>query len=390
MPPVAEVPELEEEALLEEARQSTGLSDFGDDEFREGLRALIATYRDNPFTERGRKRNHRRLVGLLSTRLRMEAAWSQHPEILERPVRRPVVLTGLPRSGTSALFNLLGEDPAARPLRLWETQFPDPLPDFSPERRGEADPRRDAIEAHYARSREKNPEFTKIHYTSADTPEECVLVHAYAFHGVHLGIEPMMEPYRSWYPAQDLGGMYAYQKKILQLLDWQRPGERWLLKAPAHMWGIDALTTVFPDVAIVWSHRSPLRVVASISSMTHALMVGREDLDKTELGPVVMDFYATSLERGLAARDRLDPALFVDVAHDGFVADPMGAVRRIYDHFGLPLSDEARAAMKGRVASHPKGEHGSHDYGLEEYGLDVDTVKARFTPYVERFEVDWE
>ena len=160
-----------------------------------------------------------------------------------------MVLTGLPRSGSSALFNLLASVPAARALLLWETQFPDPLEGAEA---GAPDPRRAAIEAHYAKSREQNPEFTKIHFASADTPEECVLLHAYSMTGVHLGTEVMIEPYASWYRHHDLHGMYAYYKTLLQMLDWQRPGERWLLKAPAHMWGIDALIDTFPDVSIVW------------------------------------------------------------------------------------------------------------------------------------------
>jgi hypothetical protein len=166
-------------------------------------------YAGNPFSEKGQKRNRRRVVTLLSTRLKIEDALRRHPEVLGRTVRSPVVLTGLPRSATSALFNLLGEDPAARPLRLWETQCPEPLELAS----GTPDPRREAIDAYYAKGREKNPDWTKIHFTSADTPEECVLLHAYAFHGVQLGIEPMLEPYASWYrPVADLRPLYAYQK----------------------------------------------------------------------------------------------------------------------------------------------------------------------------------
>ena len=119
-------------------------------------------------------------------------------------------------------------------------------------------------------------------------------------------------------------------------------------------------------------------------------MITREDVDPKELGPQVMDFYATSLERGLAARDRLDPARFVDVTHDDFVTDPLGVARRIYGDAGLELPAPALAAMRAHVEAHPKGRHGSHDYGLEEYGLTVDDVKARFAAYVERFGLDWE
>lgn len=378
---------LETESLLAEARRATGLGDFGDEAFRDGLDKLVATYNAAPLNERGRRRNRRRLIELLTTRLRIEDAWRRHPEILERRIERPMVLTGLPRSGTSALFNLLATDPVTRPLRLWEARNPDPLENLPA---GASDPRRDALEARFAEGRKANPEFTKVHFASADTPEECVLAQAFAFHGVQMGIEVMLEPYGSWYRAQDLRGLYAYYRDILKMLDWQRPGERWLLKAPAHMWGIDALIETFPDVAIVWSHRNPLLCVASICSMTHLLMAPQMDVDKRDLGPVVMDFYATSLERGLAARDRHDGARFIDVGHDDFVADPMAVVGRIYDHFHLPLDAAARAAMASHADANPKGKHGKHEYGLEEYGLDPDRVRARFADYVDRFAIEVE
>jgi Sulfotransferase family len=321
-------------------------------------------------------------VSLLATRLKVEAALAQHPEILARPVRQPVVLTGLPRSGTSALFSLLGADPAARPLRLWETQCPDPLP-LSP---GTPDPRRAAIDAYYAQGREKRPEFTRIHFTSADTPEECVLLHAYAMHGVQMGVEIFVEPYASWYQAEaaDLRAMYAYQKRLMQLLDWQRPGERWLLKAPAHLWGLDALIATFPDVAVVWNHRDPVACIASACSMTQALMATLA-FDPQRLGPAVMEFYARSLDRGLAVREKADPARFFDVPYAEFTSDPFACTERIYAHFELPLPSASRAAIRAFAAENPEGKHGKHEYDLAQYGLDEDRVRARFADYVARF-----
>jgi hypothetical protein len=378
-------PCFDEEGVLEDARQVTSLSDFGPDDFHEGLRVLLRTYAEGPLTERGRKSARRRVVGLLATRLRVAKALRQHGEIAQRELPQPMVLTGLPRSGTSALFNLLASDPSARALLLWETQFPDPLEGAAI---GAPDPRRAAIEAHYAKSRELNPEFTKIHFASADTPEECVLLHAYAMTGVHLGTEVMIEPYASWYRGHDLHGMYDYYKLLLQMLDWQRPGERWLLKAPAHMWGIDALIDTFPDVSIVWSHRNPLACTASICSMTHALMDGKIEFEKSALGPVVMDFYATSLERGLAARDRRDSSRFIDVTHDEFVERPMAVADKIYDHFGLPLGESARSAMEAHTRANPKGRHGAHEYSLDDWGLTKEQVRSRFAAYAERFGIE--
>jgi hypothetical protein len=374
--------EFEVEALLAEASAATGLADFGAPDFREPLRVLCETYDRAPFDARGRKRNRRRVLQLLATRLRVEDALRRHPEIREREIRSPMVLTGLPRSGTSALFSLLAADPVARPLLLWETQFPDPAVGLAP---GAPDPRHQAVKSYYEQAHRKNPEFTKIHYASADTPEECVLLQAISMNGVHHGVEVMLEPYASWYRKQDLRPMYRYYRTLLQMLDWQRPGERWLLKAPAHMWAIDALIETFPDVSVVWSHRDPLLCVASICSMTYAITNGSLEMSKRELGPRVFDFYATSLERGLAARERSDPARFVDVGHDDFVDDAMGVARRIYAHFRMPLSKAAEAAMRAHIDDNPKGKHGSHAYALEEWGLSAADVRGRFAPYIERF-----
>lgn len=368
--------------LLAEACAATGLSDFGGDAFREPLRVLCETYDRNPYDERGRKRNRRRVLQLLSTRLRVEAALRHHPEILAREIRQPMMLTGIPRSGTSALFNLLAADPAARPLLLWETQHPDPLEGLAP---GEPDPRHLAMQAHYDKARAANPDFTKIHFASADTPEECVLLQAVSLHGVHHGIEVMLEPYGSWFRTQDLRPLYRYYKVLLQMLDWQRPGERWLLKAPAHLWGLDAVIEVFPDVSLVWSHRDPLPCTASICSLTHAMTTGSLGVPKEELGPIIMDFYASSLERGIEVRDRCDPARFVDVTHDDFVEDSLGVVQRIYQHFGLSMDARARTAIDAYAAAHPRGKHGTHRYSLEEFGLTPERVRERFGAYLERF-----
>jgi len=373
------------EEFLATARAAAGLQDFGAEDFLEPLEVLCQTYENAPFDEQGRERNRRRVLDLLGRRLRVQAALCLHPEIADRELGPPLVLTGMPRSGTSALFNLLAADPAARALLLWETLFPEPLDASEP---GAPDPRHEAVRAHFEADHEKNPEFAKIHYSSADTPEECVLLHALTFNGVHHGVEVMLEPYASWYRRQDLLPMYRYYRMLLQMLDWQRPGERWLLKAPAHMWAIEALLDVFPGTNVVWSHRDPLLCTASICSMTHAIGQGSLATPKQELGPVVMDFYATSLERGLEARDRCDAARFVDVMHDEFVEKPEAVVAHIYEYFGLGLGEEAFESMEAHTRANPKGKHGAHNYSLEEWGLDPLEVRERFEPYMERFGIE--
>jgi len=371
----------DEQALLDEARRATGLSDFGGDDFRDGLRALIGLAERNPMTGKGRAQHRGRLVMLLSTRLKIEEAFRRHPEIREREIVRPMFLTGLPRSGTSALFNLLAADPAARPLLLWEGIFPDPNWELAP---GEEDPRYLAMKAVSERTRAKNPDFTKAHFADADTPEECVLLHAFALDGGQLGYELMFEPYASWFAEHDLRPLYRYYADLLRLLDWQRPGERWLLKTPSHLWAIDALVETFPDCSIVWNHRDPAACIASISSMIHMIARDRVEIGARDFGPLVLAHYADSMDRGLAARDTLDAARFIDVDYDTLVADNLGTVAAIYRHFDLPF-EAARPALEAWAAEHPQGKHGKHEYDLSTYGLTREGVHERFASYVDRF-----
>jgi hypothetical protein len=369
--------------LLEEARAATSLSDFGVPDFREGLAILLETYERVGLRPGGRKRTHGRIVQLLANRLRIEKAFRDHPEIRKRSILRPMYLTGLPRTGTSALFNLLAIDPAARPLLTWEGMFPDPLGRaLGP---GEQDPRLVGLRAYYARQRAKDPDFDKIHYVDADTPEECVLLLAHTFCDVQIGIEPLMSPYREWFEAQDLRPAYNYYKDLLKLLDWQRPGRRWLLKSPAHLWALDVLVELFPDCCIVQTHRDPLEILASYCSMMAALMSIREMYDKAELGRAVLDHLATALSRGMRARDAADPARFFDVDYRLFLGDPMATVERIYAHFGLPLEGPVADAMRSHIAANPQSKHGRHSYALAEYGLDERQVRARFEQYASRF-----
>jgi hypothetical protein len=382
----AEPADLSEESLLAEARAQAGLADFGDPGFREGLRVLLATYDGEAnLSPAGRKRTRRRLVQLLATRLRVEAAWKCHPEVRALPIRRPVYLTGLPRTGTSALFNLLAADPRHRPLLLWEGLFPDPLEGKEP---GATDPRLEMLRKLNERDRAKNPDFDKIHYVTADMPEECVLLLAHTFCDAQMGIEPLMEPYGSWFQRQDLRPSYRYYADLLRLLQWQRPGERWLLKSPAHLWALDVLVELFPDACILWTHRNPLEMLGSYCSMMAMLMAIRASFDPKQLGPTVLEYLARSLERGLAARDRLDGARFLDVDFRAFTADPLGTLRRFYAHFGLELGAETESRLAAHVRENPKGKHGAHDYSLEEYGLSGGAVRERLRFYTSRFDVE--
>lgn len=369
------------DALVEAAIEATGFSDFGELPYREGLQVLCETYDRNVLDPAGRKRCQERLVNLLSVRLRCEDAFKRVPAIAEQEVVAPLFVTGLPRSGTSALINLLSAAPENRGLLQWEVQFPDPWPEGEP---GMEDPRYPYLVKALAAN--QNPEFQKIHYVDADTPEECVMIHAYAFNGVQLGFEIMLEPYRSWVLAQDLEPMYAYQKRQLQMLNWRNPGQRWTLKAPAHMWSLPTILKVFPDARFVWCHRDPVPVVASINSMNKLVMAmyagDCSHMDQSTIGHAVMEWYAQSLERGLAARAQLPADRFVDCSQRELTEQPMAVLERIYEGFKLEMGADARAALQSHVDANPKGKHGKHQYDLASYGLSEAEVRKRFDFYL--------
>jgi hypothetical protein len=265
---------------------------------------------------------------------------------------------------------------------------PDPYEDEEGELPpGREDPRLEATRAYFERDRQRNPDFDKIHYRRADGPEECVLLTAHTFCDAQNGIEPLMSPFREWFEAQDLHPTYAYYRDLLKLLDWQRPGERWLLKSPAHLWALDILVEMFPDVCIIQTHRNPLQIIPSYCSMMAAIMTIRESLDPRELGPTVLEYLARSLERGLAARDSSAPERFLDVDYHRFVEEPMQTVEQVYDYFGLELGSEAADAMRAHIGENPQHRHGSHRYSLEEYGLSAEAVCRRLADYIERFDL---
>lgn len=367
-------------ALLQEAQQKTGFTNFGSDDFKLGLQVLLNTYDHNGFTEKGRYKNRKRVLDLLCARLRIENAFKLHPEIRQEKIVAPMLLTGLPRTGTSALLNLLANDPDARPLYMWEGFNPDPVEGLA---KGAADPRYTAMKAWEAENA-KNTNFKKIHSTSADTPEECIHLLNHTFCDVQYGIEPLMEPYGSWFVEQDLHKSYAYYADLLRMVQWQRPGKRWLLKTPGHLWALDILIDMFPDCSIIITHRNPLECVTSYASMMAALMVNRE-FDKRTLGPVVMEYLARKMEKAVAIRKRSNPARFIDIQFEDFIDQPVATAEKIYAHFNIPMTAEAGQRMRDYAASHPMGKHGKHEYQLEEYGLSADTILARFDFYIREY-----
>lgn len=370
------------ERILTAAADFQGLDDFGDPAFKAGLAALLCTYDSHVNDTASRQRVYMRVLKVLGARLRVEQAKKIHSEIADEKITKPMILTGLPRTGTSALFNLLSVDPASRALLQWETHYPDPMEGLSS---GEMDPRHRKLVEKIESQRAQNPEFQTMHFASADTPEECVLLHSLAFNGVQLGFECMLEPYQSWHQSSDLLPMYQYYIDLLKMLQWRKPGDRWLLKAPAHMWGLDSLIHVMPDACILWGHRDPLQVIPSISSLTAMaakMFAGNiPAMTKDRLGPLVMEFYARSLERGIATRADMPSHHFYDYRFIDFVETPLSLINGAYDFFELPMQQSLSRDFSQYIQQHPKGQHGAHRYSFEEFGLTEAMILERFDFY---------
>lgn len=375
------------EGVLNEAKEKSGLSDFGNANFKQGLQVLLDTYDNNGYTEKGRYKSRKRIVDLLAARLRIENAFTLHPEIREEKITAPMLLTGLPRTGTSALLNLLAADSAARPLRMWEGFNPEPIEGLP---KGTPDPRYEGMKAWEEKSRKENPDFAKIHSTSVDTPEECIHLLNHTFCDVQFGAEPLMEPYGSWFQEQvkkdDLfKESYHYYADLLRMLQWQRPGERWLLKTPGHLWALDVLIDLFPDSSIIITHRNPLECVTSYASMMAAMMVNRE-FDKKQFGVVVMEYLANKMDHAMQVRNQTDDARFIDIQFNDFVNKPMTTAEKIYQHFNLPFGEAVQKNLQTYSDAHPMNKHGKHDYQLKEYGLTESMILERFSTYIETYQ----
>ncbi len=377
---------LDEESVLEEASRATGLHDFGPDSFRPGLRKLIeALEGEAALSPMGRAAAHRQIVGHLSTRLRILDHRKRHPEVAVEEIRRPLFVIGLPRTGTTVVYGLLAEDPAHRAPLSWEVSSPCPPPEAETY---ETDPRIEESERAFEGLRQLNPEFAAIHPIGARLPQECILIHVVDFHSVQFEVSYSIPSYQEWLERQDMRPTYRFHRWFLQHLQSRCRRERWVLKSPAHLMALDVLLDEYPDAMIVQTHRDPVQVAGSVSSLHYALRkMSTESIDPRDVGRQQVDLWSRLLPRAMAVRDG-KPQLadrFFDLRYEDIVLDPLDCVRRIYAHFGLQLSATAEERMERFLMENPRDKHGTHRYALEMFGIDAEKTAERFAAYSERF-----
>ncbi|MEV2222454.1 sulfotransferase [Nocardia vinacea] len=366
------------------ATKVVGLSDFGDDGYREGLRVLLDSYaKEAELTPFGNKVNRAFLRGALIARLLSEAAWRRFPEHAEVAIERPIFVTGLPRSGTTAVHRLLNADPAHQGLEMWLTEMPQPRP---PRETWADNPVYQRIEAAFEQHHVEHPEFMGVHHISADQVEECWQLLRQSLMSVSYECLGYLPGYSEWLREQDWTDAYRRHRRNLQLIGMPDADRRWVLKNPSHLFALDAIFEVYPDALVIQMHRDPRTIIASVCSLNEQASAGWSEKFR---GPVVgaaqLDLWARGADKFLADRKRHNAAQFCDVYYDDFVADPIGTVGSIYRHFDIELSPEAEAAM---TALHTESTSGAarpvHRYTLEDFGLTAAQVDARFAEYRSR------
>jgi Sulfotransferase family len=389
--PLAAELSFEPETLCAQATGATGRADFGDDGFRGRLAVLLrAIDRDAALSPMGRMSVHSQLVGHLKNRLLVEDLVAEHPEILDVRIERPIVIVGQPRTGTTHLHNLMAADPALRALPYWESLEPVLAPaERAAVASGGPDPRPERTEVGLAFLNEALPYFKRMHEMTVDHVHEEIQLLAIDLSTMLFETIAVLPTWRDAYLARDQTPSYAYLKRVLQVLQWQRGGERWVLKSPQHLEQFGPLLSVFPDATFVVTHRDPVSVIASNATMlAYTARLNTARPDPRLIGHYWSDRIQQMLEAGMRDHELLPAGQVIDVRFDEFMADDIATVERIYGVAGQPFDAGVRDHMERFMADHPRGRHGGVIYDLEgDFGLDAATLRRSMRDYTQRFGV---
>lgn len=375
---------LSADRLIGEALAQTGLDDFGGETFRIGLDQLTESLNASAdLTALGTEILGMRLRGLLANRLRIEHTYRLFPDIAEERIEGPVFVVGLPRTGTTALSQLVAADPQIRSLRVWESSDPVPPPEAATQ---DTDPRiaatAEGLELMYATF----PRMRSLHHETATGATECQDLLGMEFATAHFDGMARVPAYMRWVVSANMRPAYEYHRRVLRLLQWHCPPRLWHLKTPVHLLSLDAVMDVYPDAKFLWSHRDPAEVIGSVCDLIAYIRSWASDRDdRAELGAQQVEHWAEALRRGMAFRASGHEDRFADVYFAELNADPVGTVERAYDEIGLRLSSAGAERMRAWATDNARGSHGAHEYSLADFGLDASEIRRNFAFYLERF-----
>jgi hypothetical protein len=380
---------LDVEQVETDARRQTGLGDTGGDYYREGLERLVASMNDEgDLTELGQIMQRARLTALLAARLGVEDTYRLHPEIDDEEIGGPVFVIGLPRTGTTALSQLVAADPQFRSLRVWESGSPVPPPEKESEH---DDPRIAVTEGHLALMNEAFPLMQAMHHTEATMPTECQDLMGMSFRTAHFDGFARVPSYLEWVIDTDMGEAYQYHRRVLRLLQWHCGPTLWHLKTPVHMFALDALVDAYPQARFLWSHRDPAKVLGSVCSLIHYTRSWSSDRDDSvELGAEQLQRWWVAVERAMEFREKVGDERFADVSFSELQTDPVAALAGALKQIGVPFGEASQSSVGEWARSHEPGSHGTHTYELSAFGLDADQISERFAPYCAAFGIEGE
>ena len=391
MPVARRVISLEPDALVVAAMKRSKLSDLGTETISEPFEVLCRALRDEAQLHSlgrfrgafrpGRHADHEgKAIQLVTTR----------PEIEAAPIAPPIIVMGMPRTGTTFLQRLLARDPGLRHLPYWEANAP--MPSGSPlDRDAPTADRIKASERSVAFLDRAAPAMRSIHEVDPMEADEEIWLLGVDFASMLFESMWHVPAFAEWYDEADLTEGYRWLRRMLAILQWYRPGDRWLLKSPQHLERLGELRATFPGAVLVQTHRDPVKVVTSTASMiTYGRRMGTSEINPSQIGRYWAWRTHRMLERNLRQREQPDAPPVLDVGFDELMADPMAVVGAIYERAGRELTDDARAAMERYLAERPRGHFGAHSYEPADFGIDPEVVRRDFEEYTTRFGVSAE
>ena len=379
------IPKLLPESCIDRARKRTGMTDFGDEAFRLGLEKLCESLNEEAaLSQLGRAAAYFNIVDSLCARLRILDYRKARPEIAREVVKGPLIILGLPRTGTTILYELLAQDPAHRSPVSWEVARPIPP---AQEDSYLSDKRIRSVGFLMSLAEKLSPGLQSVHAIGAQLPQECVYMLASNFISEQFGFMYNVPGYRDWALQQDMTSAYRWHATFLQHMQVDFRRERWVLKTPPHMAYLQYLLAQYPDASLVWTHREPLTAVTSFASLASTLRGGYSDkIDPIAIGQYEAVHCFKMLEQGVSQRNRLDTGQFFDVGFEEICRDPMAVIRSIYAYFGFDLGNEAEARMCQYLDSRPRHLFGEHRYEQTDFGLSDQSYHGLFADYRRRFE----
>jgi hypothetical protein len=378
------------ESLIAEAKQrANGREDFGEPQFLEGLEMFVRSLQDDAYLNMvGQHIAKERALQHITNRLNYIGDRKQYPEIARQKIVKPVFIIGFPRTGTTILHDILAQDPDSRAPLTWEVTYPSPPPQTAT---FETDSRIARTEAGFPPMDFRREKFKAMHPMGARLSQECVVIMGDAMCTPLFHNQFRVTSYQDWVDKKaDFAPVYDFHHQQLQHLQSGHMCDRWVLKTGAHMWGLEHLLRVYPDARIVFTHRDPVKSLTSYSSLTALVReMGSDTVDKLEVAVDWNIRLKRALEHVMAVRDAqtYPDAVFLDIKFPDFVRDQFAVVQRIYDAFGLPMTDEGARRMKFFIDDNPPGKHGIHYYEPQEYGVVPEEVRKTFHRYIDRFDL---